>query len=138
LSCTENYFIDTNSKSLNEDHNHWWSNIDLSPLEEYGLTKMKFEKCVRNTKMNFTPDEVQESIYHYIYSIENHPEKVEKYKKSPSGILAGLLGSLRKGSIWVDDSYRSPEEVAMELKLKQEREKLERLKAQTHISHQIN
>ena len=78
MSCTENYFIDTNSKSLNEDHNHWWSNIDLSPLEEYGLTKMKFEKCVRNTKMNFTPDEVQESIYHYIYSIENHPEKVEK------------------------------------------------------------
>ncbi|MCF6768526.1 hypothetical protein L3V86_09155, partial [Thiotrichales bacterium 19S11-10] len=122
-----NSFINSgNSQSLSKG---WWSEIDISPLEEFGMTKLKFENAVRDKEMKFDPEQIQESIYHYAYSIEHHPEKIEKYKNSKAGILSGLLGMLRKGLVWSDDSYRSPEEMAMDLKLKIEKEKLDRLKA---------
>ncbi|TNF65545.1 MAG: hypothetical protein EP298_11895 [Gammaproteobacteria bacterium] len=108
----------------------WWSDIDLSPLEEFGMTKLKFESAVKNRETTFEPEAIQESIYHYAYTIEHFPEKVERYKNSNGGILSGLLGMLRKGSVWVEDNYRSAEEEALEKKLKVEREKLKRIKEQ--------
>ncbi|MCF6777853.1 winged helix-turn-helix domain-containing protein [Thiotrichales bacterium 19X7-9] len=124
----KDYFITSNENQ--NSTKGWWSDIDLSPLEEFGMTKLKFESAVKNRETTFEPEAIQESIYHYAYTIEHFPEKVERYKNSNGGILSGLLGMLRKGSVWVEDNYRSAEEEALEKKLKVEREKLKRIKEQ--------
>ena len=46
-----------------------------------------------------------------------------------SNPLRGLMGVLKKGNAWVEGSYKSPEELALELQIKNKRMQLERQQA---------
>jgi hypothetical protein len=82
-----------------------WDEIDVTPLENIGLTK----KHLVSLKSKNIPEVVQESINHFAFAMQHNP-KVKKYD-SP---LEVFIGVLRKGNSWIESSYKSPQEIALE------------------------
>ncbi|OAJ33826.1 hypothetical protein A0O36_01964 [Piscirickettsiaceae bacterium NZ-RLO1] len=84
----------------------WISNIDLDGLQDFGFTKNHFKRL--EDKLTFK--EVQDSIYHFSWGLRHNP-KTQKYKDSA---IAVLIGCLIKGTLWIEVTYKSRDEVMME------------------------
>jgi len=83
-----------------------WMKINIYPLEEIGF-KQNHLIDIYETQLA-DPQMVQESILHFAYGLEYQPEKFKQY----SDLLNVLIGRLRKGKPWFEQSYRSPQEIA--------------------------
>ena len=101
-----------------------WANIDFSPLVSFGFKKSHIKQII-NANTTLTPQEVEDSIEHYAWALENRREEMKGYAPV-NNPLRGLLGVLKKGNAWVEGSYKSPEELALELQIKAKRTQLER------------
>lgn len=95
-----------------------WEEVDVSSLAEIGFTQKHLLQLQKIT----SPEVVQESINHFIYGLKfNH--KTQKYADP----LSVLIGVLRKGGVWIESNYKSPQELALEEVLRQKQEHAERL-----------
>ena len=123
--------IDTQTNTENpadtQDDSEAWTDIDFSALADYGFKKSHIKQII-NTNTSLTPQEVQDSIEHYAWALENRREEMKGYAPI-SNPLRGLMGVLKKGNAWVEGSYKSPEELALELQIKNKRMQLERQQA---------
>ena len=124
-----NIDIQTNSESHadTQDDSEAWTDIDFSSLADYGFKKSHIKQII-NANTSLTPQEVQGSIEHYAWALENRREEMKGYAPV-SNPLRGLMGVLKKGNAWVEGSYKSPEELALELQIKNKRMQLERQQA---------
>ena len=124
-----NIDIQTNSESHadTQDDSEAWTDIDFSSLADYGFKKSHIKQII-NASTSLTPQEVQDSIEHYAWALENRREEMKGYAPN-SNPLRGLMGVLKKGNAWVEGSYKSPEELALELQIKNKRMQLERQQA---------
>lgn len=100
-----------------------WLEINIGPLSEINFT-IKQLKQLFKLKIT-TPEIVQESINHFSFGLKNNL-KFKNYN-DPLNVLMGVL---RKGDVWVEANYESPQEIAqralIELK-KAERERKNQL-----------
>ena len=119
--------VNTENAADTQDDQEAWANIDFSALADYGFKKSHIKQII-NAKTSLTPQEVQESIEHYAWALENRREEMKGYAPN-SNPLRGLMGVLKKGNAWVEGSYKSPEELALELQIKNKRIQLERQQA---------
>lgn len=81
--------------------------IDITPLAHIGLT-MKHLTHLKNC----TDEAIQDSINHFAWGLKNN-KRVGEYKDP----LNVFIGTLRKGIAWVEASYVSPQEIALQEKL---------------------
>lgn len=97
-----------------------WRAINTEPLQDIGLSVTHL-KQLANKNVN-TPEIVQESINHFAYGLKYNKKE---FKTKPLNVLMGVL---RKGEAWVEDSYRSSQEIAQEQLLSQRKAEKERIK----------
>jgi len=84
-----------------------WQQINISPLQEQGLSERQLLDLYR---ANITTAEiVQQSINHYAWGLKNNSDSYVKYKNH----IFVLIGILRKGGIWTESGYESPQEIAL-------------------------
>ena len=119
--------INTENPADTQDDSEAWANIDFSALADYGFKRSHIKQII-NANTSLTPQEVQDSIEHYAWALENRREEMKGYAPV-SNPLRGLMGVLKKGNAWVEGSYKSPEELALELQIKNKRLQLERQQA---------
>lgn len=100
-----------------------WDEVKFSDLDRIGFRKLHLKQL---EKFN-TPDIVQESINHFSWALDNN-EKIKNHQ-SPMNMLMGVL---RRGSVWIESGYETPECVALK-KLIHERESHRKM-----ISEQID
>lgn len=96
---SSSYNITTTNE--NELLSNGWETIDYEPLKSIGFSKSHLKQLISKN----TPAAVQESIYHFAYGLEHNKKKFEKY----SDALNVLMGVLRKGEIWIESHYESPQ-----------------------------
>lgn len=96
-----------------------WDSIDFSSLENIGFTK----KHLLQIKSKTTPEIVQESINHFSYSLKFN-KKTQGY---PSPI-ATLISVLKRGEVWIEPNYQSPQELAQLKILELKKAEIERKK----------
>ena len=120
------------TKKIQED----WTNIDFSPLAPFGFKKSHIKQIINN-KTILTPQEVEDSIEHYAWALKNRREEMKGYAPT-NNPLRGLMGVLKKGNPWVEGSYKSPEELALDLQIEAKRTQLERQKAKKEELFNIN
>jgi hypothetical protein len=99
-----------------------WENINISPLEDIGFNHNHlidiYEPGLSDVQM------VQDSIMHFSYGLEYEKDKYKQY----TDLLNVLIGRLRKGKPWYEQSYRSPQELAQIKFLENKKAELERKK----------
>jgi hypothetical protein len=100
-----------------------WKLLDIDPLVGIGFSETQIKQLIDKNIFEV----VQESIYHFAYGLEHNP-KTQEYKKNGKNPLNVLMGVLRKGQGWFENSYRSPHEIAQEKFLKHKMAEQERLK----------
>jgi predicted transcriptional regulator len=110
LNTTTDY-IDTLSRD--------WSTVDTEALEHIGFSRNHLLQLQSKT----TPEIVQHSINHFAYAL-NHNPKAKEYKNP----LAMFIAVLKRGDVWIEGAYRSPEELAMEKILESKKQEIERQK----------
>ena len=100
-----------------------WSLINIDSLLEVGFSESHLKQlCDRELN---TPEIVQSSINHFAFGLKYNPD-VKKYT-DPVKVLMGVL---RRGEIWTESKYQSPNEIAQRTLLKAkkaERERIEKL-----------
>lgn len=106
---------DINKNLLPDD----WEQINYTCLEHIGFTQLQLKQLVNLT----TPEAVQESIYHFAYGLEHNP-KFKKYTEP----LNVFMGVVRKGQMWIEQNYVSPQEMAQKQLLEKKKAERERLK----------
>lgn len=79
--------------------------IDISPLEHIGFTK----KHLSHLKNSTSSEIIQDSIHHFAFGLKNN-KRVGEYKEP----LNVFIGTLRKGTPWVEANYISAEEIALQ------------------------
>ena len=104
------------SNSLPEE----WQRIDISPLEEEGFSKKHLIELYKAGEIS--PEIVQHSINHFAWGIKNNPDYYEKYKNK----IFVLIGKLRKGGVWTESNYESPQEIALKELLKEKKRQQEK------------
>jgi hypothetical protein len=104
-----------------------WDDIDISPLENIGLTKKHLLQLKKNQ-----PEIVQESINHFSYGLK-YNTKTKKYDDP----IAVLMGVLRKGEAWVEPSYKSVKEIAQQEFIERKLSEQERLKKLEEESYKL-
>ena len=119
--------VNTENSADTQDDSEAWTEIDFSALADYGFKKSHIKQII-NANTSLTPQEVQDSIEHYAWALKNRREEMKGYAPV-SNPLRGLMGVLKKGNAWVEGSYKSPEELALELQIKNKRMQLERQQA---------
>ena len=111
--------ITTNNNNLSEN----WKTVNVEPLAHIGFSITQLKQL--SSKSLNSPEIVQESINHFAFGLKNNP-KFKQYNEP----LNVLMGVLRKGELWVEANYKSPQEEAQEKLLevrKAEKERLEKL-----------
>lgn len=98
-----------------------WVEINIEPLKDIGFSLTQLKQL--QLKSLNTPKIIQESIDHFSFGLEYNP-KVKQY----SDPLNVLMGVLRKGQAWIEQNYRSPQEIAQERFLVQKKAERERFK----------
>lgn len=99
-----------------------WQSIDCSGVEEIGFGLPQLRQIYN--KGSNTSDTVQASINHFVFEMQNKPEKLNKYKNK----LATFMSVLLKGGAWVEHEYMSPQALALKKLAKQKKVQLEKLK----------
>ena len=84
-----------------------WLEIDLEPLKHIGLSKNHLISLYKSDKTS--PKIVQESINHFAWGLINNEANYKKYQN----LLMPLIGVLKKGEIWVESKYESPQQLAL-------------------------
>ncbi len=112
-----NHPTTSNNRGLPEE----WEQINFEPLREFGFSSTQLKQL--HSKSLNTPEVIQESINHFAFGIEHNP-KVKKYPEP----LNVLMGVLRKGLIWTEKDYQSPQEIAQIQLLERKRSEYERIK----------
>ena len=117
----------TKTNPVTQDDHETWQKIDFSALTPFGFKKSHI-KQIMDFNTGLTPQEVEDSIEHYAWALENRREEIKSYapKNNP---LRGLMGVLKNGNAWIEGSYQSPEELALELQIQAKRAQLERQQA---------
>lgn len=113
--------ISSNNNKITTMAGDGWENVDISPLEDRGLTK---NSLLQLKNLN-TPEITQESIYHFAFSLEFN-EKIKAYKDP----ISALIVTLKRGEAWIDPNYISPRERAQRALLearKREQERMQQL-----------
>lgn len=82
-----------------------WQKINIEPLSEIGFAHTHLKQLVDKNQ----PELVQASINHFSYALSNNP----KFKEHPNPLNV-IIGVLRKGNVWIESTYRSPQEIAQE------------------------
>ncbi len=98
--------LSTNQSDQSSLDKQWWDKLNIFPVEEYGFKHTQFKQLDGLTSFEI----VQESINHFGWGLKNNTKNA-KYKENPSRILLSIL---KKGSAWIEDGYRDPQELAME------------------------
>ncbi len=104
LTSSSNIYINTTTHvdtELPED----WFEINIEPLSEINFT-IKQLKQLFKLKIT-TPEIVQESINHFAFGLKNNL-KFKNYN-DPLNVLMGVL---RKGDVWIEANYESPQVIA--------------------------
>ena len=108
-----------------------WEEINISPLEDIGFNHNHlmdiYEPGLSDMQM------VQDSIMHFAYGIEYEKDKYKQY----TDLLNVLIGRLRKGKPWYEQSYRSPQELAQIKFLENKKAELERKKIFEEESYKL-
>ena len=99
--------IHTEKESPKNELPDEWQKINTSSLEEIGLTKAKLFDIYESG--NIAADAVQESINHFAWGLKNNSTKYEGYTNH----LAVFIGRLRKGKLWTESGYETPQELAL-------------------------
>jgi len=95
-----------------------WKNVNLDLLQYIGFSENHLRQL-----FNFnTPELVEESIKHFAFGLLNNP----KTKQYPNPINV-LMGVLRKGQAWVENNYKSLQEIAQEELVARKKAEAERL-----------
>lgn len=115
-----NSYINTTTETKNELPPAW-SSIDYSDLEQIGFSSTQI-KQLYDQNLN-TPEGIQLSINHFSFGLENNPD-VKKYP-DPRKILMGVL---RKGGLWTEKDYISPQEKAQRNFIEHKKQESVRLK----------
>ena len=84
-----------------------WQRIDISPLKEEGFSKKHLIELYKVGEIS--PEIVQHSINHFAWGVKNNPDYYEKYQNK----IFVLMGKLRKGGVWTESNYESPQEIAL-------------------------
>jgi len=111
-----------------EDLPENWSSINIEPLKEIGFSVTQLRQLY--LKALNTPEVVQESINHFAFGLGNNPN-LKKYSEP----LNVLMGVLRKGQLWTESNYVSPQEIAQQQLLalkKAETDRLKKLEEETY------
>ncbi|WP_119343155.1 hypothetical protein [Facilibium subflavum] len=132
IAKTENE-IQTLEKNENIEE---WSNIDISSLEPFGFNQKHLKQIIAfndklDDKSKITFSDLQESIEHYSWALENRLEEMtEKYGKGfANNKLRVLMGVLKQGKSWIEPQYESPEEMAIKEQVNANKVRLERIQA---------
>ena len=113
-------YINTTTEIRNELPSAWL-NIDYSDLEHIGFATTQI-KQLHDQNLN-TPEGVQVSINHFAFGLANNPD-FKKYS-DPRKILMGVL---RKGGLWTEKNYVSPQEMAQRNLIEHKKAESERIK----------
>lgn len=128
----DNNFLYNSSSNINTITNNknalpnQWDTINTEPLSDIGFTKAQLKQLYR---LEITePEVIQESINHFAYGLKYKSEKYGKYDEP----LNVLMGVLRKGNVWNEPDYESPQNIALkqllECREKQQRKRAEMLR----------
>ena len=98
-----------------------WEEIDFEPLTKIGFSNAHIHQLYQTEKT--TAEIVQESIYHFAYALDHN----DKYKEHQSPLNL-ILGVLRKGQVWIEQGYKSAQEIAQMKLLEQKTNEHERIK----------
>lgn len=121
-NSSSNIYINTTTHvdaELPED----WLEINIEPLSEINFT-IKQLKQLFKLKIT-TPEIVQESINHFSFGLKNNL-KFKNYN-DPLNVLMGVL---RKGDVWIEANYESPQVIA-------QRKIIEQKKIEQEIKKQL-
>lgn len=99
-----------------------WKRIDFEPLAKIGFTETQLRQLLNCHSTS--PEIVQESIFHFAFALE-HKEKIKAYSEP----LNVLMGVLRKGQIWHEADYISPQELSLQTFLDDKRKRKEKMDA---------
>ena len=117
LSSSSSY-INNNTTTNGNELPEEWRNINLDPLQDIGFSESHLRQL-----FNFnTPELVEESIKHFAFGLLNNP----KTKQYPNPINV-IMGVLRKGQAWVENNYKSLQEIAQEELVARKKAEAERL-----------
>lgn len=102
FELAKNKTIETSVYSITDSLDPW-EDVDTSLLESIGFNK----KHLLQIKNKTSPDVAQESINHFAYSLKYNT----KTKEYPNP-LATLITVLKRGEVWLEPNYQSPQELA--------------------------
>lgn len=94
-----------NNTIINKSHLLSWNEVTVSLLSHIGFTN----KHLLQLKSKHTPALVQDSINHFAFGLK-HSKKTQKYEDP----LSVFMGVLRKGEMWIEQNYKSIEEINLE------------------------
>jgi len=118
LSSSSSYINNKNTTTNGAELPEEWDNINLDLLQDIGFSESHLKQlCSLNT-----PELVEESIKHFAFGLLNNP----KTKQYPNPINV-LMGVLRKGQAWVENNYKSLQEIAQEELVARKKAEAERL-----------
>ena len=118
LSSSSSYINNKNTTTNGNELPEEWRNINLDLLQDIGFSENHLRQL-----FNFnTPELVEESIKHFAFGLLNNP----KTKQYPNPINV-LMGVLRKGQAWVENNYKSLQEIAQEELVARKKAEAERL-----------
>jgi hypothetical protein len=119
LSSSSSYINNKNTTTrtcLPED----WKNINLDFLQSINFSESHIRQLY--AKNVTTSEIIQESIKHFAYGLLHNP-KTKQYS-DPVNVLMGVLG---KGGSWIENNYKSPQEIAMQELIERKKAEIERL-----------
>ena len=117
-SLSSSSYINNNTTTNGNELPEEWRNINLDPLQDIGFSESHLRQL-----FNFnTPELVEESIKHFAFGLLNNP----KTKQYPNPINV-IMGVLRKGQAWVENNYKSLQEIAQEELVARKKAEAERL-----------
>jgi len=121
ISSSSNINNKTTTKDFSKIIEPDWDKIDFELLTKIGFSKSHLYQLYKTGKT--TAEIVQESINHFAYALEHN----DKYKNHQAPLNL-ILGVLRKGQVWIEQDYKSPQEIAQIKLLEQKANKRNRIK----------
>ncbi len=118
LTSSSIYINNTTTKNIDLPED--WLKINVAPLSDIGFSSTQIKQLY--TQALSTPEIIQESINHFSFGLKNNPKLEEKYR-DPLNVLMGVL---RKGGVWIENNYESPQDIAQRQIIEQKKIERER------------
>ena len=97
-----------------------WLQIDYDAIKHIGFGESQVRQIYN--KGFFDIETVQQCINHFSYALK-YNEKVKGYDNP----LGAFISTLKRGEVWIESNYRTPQEIAQEKLLESKRQEKERL-----------